>query len=190
MKPVAFVVTPRRTDGLKLHSARRRSDMAAHHHGDRMQKLLSTLFVLLIATVTACSSGDRIGGPFGAPTYVLVQRNGEAPPIALDADTVTGTAHYSLAADTIRVDTRASQFVETYVQRLDYIGSSSPPMFQRGESEYQFSGDATEGTAVLVCLPIGAPCAFITLSFNRSSDSLVLTRNDATSSMDVYRRIR
>ena len=155
-----------------------------------MQKYITCLCLLLPAVTQACSSGDRIGGPFGVPTYVLAQRNGQSVPVALDADTTPGSVHYSLIADTIRVDVRAALFVGTNVERLVYIGSPLPPAIQRAEYEFQYSENAGDGTAVLVCLPPGAPCAYITESFVLDDNSLVITRNEASPTVYVYRRIR
>jgi hypothetical protein len=154
-----------------------------------MQRLVTILCVLAVATTTACTSGDRIGGPFGEPTYVLAQRNGQPLPIALDANTTPGVVHYSLIADTVRVNTRASLFVGADVERLDYLGSSSPPTFQHEGYEYQYPANDSAGTASYVCPP-GAPCAFIRVTFVLSADSLVITRSESPLVVDIYRRIR
>jgi hypothetical protein len=154
-----------------------------------MQRVITILCVLLVAITQACTSGDRIAAPFGEATYVLTQRNGQPLPVALDADTTPGTVHMSLVADTIRIDTRASLFVGTIVERLDYIGSPSPATFQRGKYEYRYNRNGDEGTATFVCLPPGAPCAFITESFVLNGDSLVITRSEASPTVYRYRRI-
>lgn len=154
-----------------------------------MQRLITILGVLAVAITTACSSGDRIGGPFGEPTYVLTQRNGQPLPIALDANTTPGTVHYSLVADTVRVNTRASLFTGADVERLDYLGSPSPATFLHEGYEYQYSGNDSAGTARYACPP-GAPCAFIVVTFLLNADSLVITRSESAPVVDIYRRIR
>lgn len=153
-----------------------------------MKRIIASACALCVS-ITACSGTEPLRGSLAGATYVLVRSAGQALPVSLDDDTIPGTAHYSLIADTLRFDAQQPLITGTVVVRLDYVGTTSPPIFQSRAYEYQYSRTGDAGTAQGVCVPPGAPCAPLTAAFFISGDSLFL-QHTPSQSFDTYLRIR
>ena len=156
--------------------------------GGYLKRIIPSAFALCVS-ITACSSTEPLRGAFSGATYVLAQSAGQPLPVSLDNDTLSGTAHYSLVADTLQFDAQQPLITGTVVVRLDYVGTTSPPIFQSRAYEYQYSRAGDAGTAQGICLPPGAPCAPLTAAFFISGDSLFL-QHTPSQSFDTYLRIR
>jgi hypothetical protein len=150
--------------------------------------ILSTIASVL-AGVVACGCTEPHRDAFHGSVYALEQRGGEFLPISLDNNTVAGTAHYSLIADTLRFDQLAPLITGTNVERLDYIGSTTPPTFEHYTYVYTIGISGSEGTGTFKCFPANAPCAFLTITFSASNDTLYVHRQ-STQVVDTYLRLR
>jgi hypothetical protein len=138
-------------------------------------QVVCILLACVAVTGTGCSSpdqppADRLRGA----TYSLELRGTMPLPASLDQDTVTGSVHYSLLADSITFDGRGSATGRN-VLGLDYLGSGKPLLVERSASTYTYELDGDGGTLTGVCPP-NAPCAPFTLSFVLDGTTLRLLR--------------
>lgn len=164
-------------------------EFAQERGGHLKGTIASTGALAFCVAMMACTSTEPIRGPFSGAMYVLVQSDGQSLPLSLDDDTIVGTAHYSLVADTLQFDARQPVITGTVVERVDYIGTMSPPIFERMAYEYQYSLIGNAGTARAVCIPPGAPCAALGAAFFVAGDSLFLQHTPSVG-FDTYLRIR
>jgi hypothetical protein len=151
-----------------------------------MKRLTLTTFAIVLLV---CSCTEPRRDAFHGSVYALVQRDGQPLPISLDNDTIAGTAHYSLIADTLRFDQKSPLITGTDVQRLDYIGSTSAPIFEHYTYVYDISLAGTDGSGIAKCFPPNAPCAYLKIDFSESNDTLYVHRQ-STLVVDTYRRLK
>jgi hypothetical protein len=143
----------------------------------------------LCCSAAACTSTEPLRGPFDGSAYVLVLWHGQSPPARLNQDTMPGAAIYVLLADTLRFDAHESIITGTTVEKIEYVGSTSPPIpwVFPYKIDYSRSGDA--GTGTPECIPPGAPCAPLPMAFFRVGDSLFVQFGTGTA-FNTYLRIR
>jgi hypothetical protein len=152
---------------------------------------VATILKMLVAlaAVAACDGGDRVTSPLGNANYVLEQVGGAALPVPLDDDTITGTTHYVLVADTLHFDAHAKLITGKTVIREEIVNSRAAPLVATGQYAETVDVSGNEGTVTGVCVPPGAPCAPLTLSVTVSGDLLILDGGVPPTSK-TYRRIR
>jgi hypothetical protein len=147
--------------------------------------LVSILLAFVAMTALGCISpnqppSDRLRGV----TYTLKLHGTMPLPASLDDDTVTGSVHYSLLADTITFDGRGSATGRN-VLGLDYLGSGNPLLVQPSDAKYRYELDGDRGTLTGLC-PLNAPCLALSLSFVLDGTTLRLLRPANT--VDTYVR--
>ena len=141
---------------------------------------------LALAAAAACG-GDRATSPLGGATYVLAQVDGAALPVPLDDDTIPGTAHYVLVADTLHLDADAKSITGRTVIREEIVSSTAAPLIQTGQYAATVDLSGNEGTMTGVCAP-GGECVPLTLRLTLSGDLLIID-GGAPPASRTYRRI-
>lgn len=143
----------------------------------------------MVGAVAACEGDNGVTSPLAGATYALERVDGASLPVPLDDDTIIGTAHYVLVADTLHFDADAKLITGKTVIREEIVGSAAATLFQKGDyaDSVDLSGD--EGTVTGVCVPPGAPCVPLTVRLTLSGDLLILDGGVPPMSK-TYRRIR